>query len=293
MNYSPPQRFVGYPFSTKEQQTVLDWQESPERREAIARVIGEEVPTSAEQHAQFKEVRYAIEDYYYRQLGLEVAPRLPDGEHFHILSPDKFTALRQKLGVHVDNMNVSAFPLELKDLVLRQSDDAASLAYAAQHEIIHLLGQQRTELRNRNGIAAQPVTRGFATPKANSFDVMEEYVTERTNHEITEEYWSFYDSLERLQPAITGTGHKESMRVGDLLLQGMSQHQGRDETEIFRELQKAHYQGDMKYLRSVYETWGGDVMKQLSVSDVTLGASALAVKLETMMPELEQRQTLN
>jgi hypothetical protein len=247
MTEIPSQIFVGDKFPPNVYKDIESWQDSPGRAEQIAAVIGEEVPMPEALRERLSDVLDATKQYYADRLGIDVSSRMPTIQNLHLLTPENFMELRQKLNLSEHDLEIFGFPLAEKDMALREVDDEALSTYVVQHEVGHILGANITRVSDagNGGVNIHKVRGGLSS--RHLFHALEEYTVEETTRGIVTNYWPRFDSLKDVHPTLIA--HEPSLKLGHAIIDSL----GYDANTVLSQLQRAHLTG-IRPSSKVYRT---------------------------------------
>lgn len=270
------QIFVGDKFPPNVYQDVENWQNSQAHAEQITTAIGEELPMPEAQKERIADVLDATKQYYSDRLDVNVSSRMPAMQNLHLLTSENLQKLREKFGLTAHNLDIYAFPVAERDMILRETEDSALSTYVFQHELGHVIGAdvKRISHDGNGGVNVGKVRSGLGGK--NVFLAVEEYTVEQTTRDIIENYWPKYASLKDLHPDLIA--HKPSVELGQTIIKGL----GYEPDEILTRLQRAQLTGDRSALEGIqhriYERWGSEALRSIARVDLNEGAEDLAKK---------------
>jgi hypothetical protein len=245
-----------------------------------------ETAKSAEQVRLIQSLGDAVFRYGW-QLGVNLEQRYPRSSAVHLLTTENMEAIRDTIGNGDPLWGGAAIGSHVVAEVPDGDDRRALiLVDALGHEIVHVAGSHKFTLtQDSDGDNhVNEASSGLSVAKTNAFSMFNELVTEETNRRVQRDFWPEYPLLKGYvdkYPDHEHIGYGADIHVGHALVEYAAQKLGRDPDELWADLSRALFTGDMRVMHQLKDVYGTEGMRALAEYTKPGGeqANALAFKL--------------
>jgi hypothetical protein len=272
---SPPSRsehirIVGY--NTKDPDTITDVRDAIDNF-PVHYPPEAEIPKTWRRRRELKEINTAVVEYGREELGIDFARKVPPASEVHYY--DSPEAYRHAIEVNnIPYIDISrAITTREGDIIQYEESDPGFNAGLTQHEIFHRVSPRLAIVKRINDREISPdsddgrtqlVVRlepgGFMTPNG-SFQLLIEPVIEMSNQDAIYNKWGDHRILGNYEHGLL---HAELVILTDDLIRKTAIANDVSYKDVFRGLQRGHFQGDLRALRAIRDVVGAEGMRALA-----------------------------
>jgi hypothetical protein len=228
-----------------------------------------------------------------RDMRLDLSDRLRGSDYIHLYKAREYKNVRRQFSLNMGSVAVHSTSGHM--FASKGRTPLATLANV-NHELVHVMSRKliRPEVTYDN--ASEPslsLSRshdGYSSFRHGTFNAVNEVLTEITNIDLIRNYWPHYPELHDIaQEHYENIGYLPQLVLFDELLED-----GFDKPyDIFKQLQRGLFTGEMGILRIITEVIGADTMRKLAALDTNDPICTLLLAQELGLDEVVRKIQTN
>jgi hypothetical protein len=214
-----------------------------------------------------------------RDLGVDLAERIPDNKRIHYLDAEQLEAFRIARGLRG---NFGGGTLDSGEIISSGESDIVVKLGTVSHEIGHIVAHNPNRITEditagdeeptdqvpvaaeSRQLALTQSRTGYQVNSTKAFAMINEIITEKMHQVVRDRYWPQYDSLrDHMQVDEDHISYVDAMPMGEALVAKVADYTLQTPDEIWNGLMRGALTGDMKALQPLLDTFGRDGMETL------------------------------